>query len=582
MSLMISQPRIDVDSPVTATATFDPPSVAVGEESIYRVTFNALEESIEFPEKLATPPALQLRPGAHAQVLTPTGISLQPRTSFLYHIRATEAGQFTIPEFTLNVYGKPVTVPAAQLTVSAPPGPGMPTPQRLKFEVAETNLFVGQPVHISIVCPGSAGLVFQGVNPVQIAGQGFIIDQANFRQHFEVKQPTPGANVVTATYETTLTPIATGKLSAFAQGWVANRGSSIIIISGSGPTQIPSGLPQYTLLDSDPIALEVRPLPRDGQLPGFTGAIGTFAVGEPELAATILRVGEPVKLSVRVRGDGNSNLGRLVAPPPPKVLDWQVLAAPPDPTPPQIMRAQNFVTLSYTMIPLTENTSGTPGIPFCCFDPESGRYTDLTIKSLPVKVQPGASAADLQALQRANSVRGESEPDLALTGLSAKPGFGAISLVPLQRKIWFPLIQLLPAAAIFGLWGWDRRRRYLELHPEVVLRRRARRALHRERRLFRRAARAGDANGFAAAAVSAMRVVCAPHYPAEPRALVGSDVVAVLPEIDRHGKMGEIVRRFFHHTDAVRFASEQTDPNGLFPLQPDLERVLDQLEAELC
>src|SRR5437667_9190945 len=50
ISLMASQPRLDITSVVTATAAFDPPVVGPDELSVYRVTFNALEQSIEWPE----------------------------------------------------------------------------------------------------------------------------------------------------------------------------------------------------------------------------------------------------------------------------------------------------------------------------------------------------------------------------------------------------------------------------------------------------------------------------------------------------------------------------------------------------
>ena len=78
-----------------------------------------------------------------------------------------------------------------------------------------------------------------------------------------------------------------------------------------------------------------------------------------------------------------------------------------------------------------------------------------------------------------------------------------------------------------------------------------------------------------------MRVACAPHYPAEPRALVGADILPLLPEPDRSGRPGEVVRRFFGVTDATRFATAPPNPADLLPLQPDLERVLQQLEARL-
>ena len=78
-----------------------------------------------------------------------------------------------------------------------------------------------------------------------------------------------------------------------------------------------------------------------------------------------------------------------------------------------------------------------------------------------------------------------------------------------------------------------------------------------------------------------MRVACAPHYPAEPRALVGADVLPLLPEPDRSGRPGEVVRRFFAVTDAARFGTAPPSAADLLPLQPDLERVLQQLEERL-
>jgi hypothetical protein len=46
---MISQPQIHISESPTATASFDPPVVRPGETAFYRVVFNALEESVEWP-----------------------------------------------------------------------------------------------------------------------------------------------------------------------------------------------------------------------------------------------------------------------------------------------------------------------------------------------------------------------------------------------------------------------------------------------------------------------------------------------------------------------------------------------------
>ena len=153
-------------------------------------------------------------------------------------------------------------------------------------------------------------------------------------------------------------------------------------------------------------------------------------------------------------------------------------------------------------------------------------------------------------------------------------------MIPVQRQFWFPLLQLAPGCALAGLWAWDRRRRFHEAHPEVMLRRRARRALHREWAAVRKAAALGDTSRFAACAVSAMRVACAPHFPAEPRALVSCDVTQVLD--GTHTTNGtDVVRRVFAAADAERFAVEPEPVKDLLALRGDVDRVLAQLEARL-
>ncbi len=583
MSLMISQPKLEVPAVTTATAAFDPPIVRPGQQSFLRVAFNALEESIEWPTNLAGPPQLELRPGAHGQLLQIIGAHFEPRAAFNTRVRAASTGSFTVPAFVVKVDGKPVTVPAARLTVvAAPPAVASPAAQ-LILDLPATNLFVGQAVTARLLLPAAAGGVVQGLGQPQFSGQGFLVDLAAPRQRFEM-MPHHGANVPVFIYETTLTPLTTGKLSVLGQGFTAgNRFSGPIVISGQ--VTIPGGPPQYTLLESEPIELDVRPLPREGELPGFTGAIGRFDVGPPCLVTNVLRVGDPVKLTVTITNRGDAPLARLVPPPAPRARDWQVFGsadfAPAQPVASPPNEPQGVVTFTFTLVPLNEAAQTTPPIPFSCYDPRAGRYADLTIPPVPVIITPGAIRGDFASLVQAGSLGGQPEPELVLSGLAATPGRTAASLVPPQQQAWFPLAHLAPAAVFLGLLSWDRRRRYLAAHPDVVLRRRARRALRRQRRILRQAARTADAPRFAAAAVSAMRAACAPHYPAEPSALVGGDVLPLLPEPERSGRAGEVVRRFFAVTDASSFSTAGASAAELLPLQPDLERVLEQLEARL-
>jgi len=153
--------------------------------------------------------------------------------------------------------------------------------------------------------------------------------------------------------------------------------------------------------------------------------------------------------------------------------------------------------------------------------------------------------------------------------------------VPLQLRAWFPLVQLLPVLGFGGLWFWDRRRRFLEQHPEIVRRRLARRELRRELRRLEQAAATGDETGFIRCAVNALQIASAPHYPAAPRALVCGDVLQILTAPERDGKPGDTVRHFFTAADAAAFASSAGTITGLLAEKPALQEILAKLEARL-
>jgi len=586
--LMVTQPSIEIASNVVAVSSFDPPVIRAGEKSTYRVTFNALDESIAWPEELPAPPQLELRLSARGQVFQQIGNQLRPYTTINHHVRATNPGTFTIPDYTVDVYGRRITIPAARLEVvsqdtAVPPPPG----QRLVLQISETNAYAGQPVAARILIPGSVSNLVQGLQSVKLNGDGILVDQSAVRQVF-APVLMGGRNVPAYVYETVFTPLVAGKLEIAAQGFtIGNR--------FAGPLTLPGQLTlfgdpsQNVLLDSDPVTLSVRPLPRTGALPGFTGVIGRFTNDPPLLSTNQVRLGDSVNLVVIFRGEGH--LLRFVPPSVPVVRNWQVS----DPAPGGVAVANrppvpgfvpgNSVAFTYTLTPLTTAVQATPAIPFSYFDPGRGAYVDLTIPSLPISVTPGVTTTlDPESVVEKVEVEGTAageEKKLALSALATSPGRITDSLVPLQQRGWFMVVQILPVIGFAALWAWDRRRRYLEQHPEVLLRRRARRALRRERRELQKAIRAGDKLRYASVAVTAMRVACAPHYPAEPRALVCRDVLDSLEEAERTGRTGEIVRRFFAVVDASVFSTTRGEGDGLLALQPELDRVLEKLEARL-
>jgi hypothetical protein len=141
-------------------------------------------------------------------------------------------------------------------------------------------------------------------------------------------------------------------------------------------------------------------------------------------------------------------------------------------------------------------------------------------------------------------------------------------------------LQLLPVAGFLALWQWDRRRRFLEAHPEIVRRAQARRALRRKKRQLQSAFETGDAPAFVRHAADALRIAVAPHYPANPHALVGGDVLAQLADAERNGRADETVKQVFAAADA-QFAVDAKVQADWLALKSELDAVLLKLEEKL-
>ncbi len=259
-----------------------------------------------------------------------------------------------------------------------------------------------------------------------------------------------------------------------------------------------------------------------------------------------------------------------------------------DTSPSYAILQRGYTTFSYTLIPLSDASKATPAIPFSYFEPKQGNYVDLTIPPVPLSIKPAPPGAVARAQVQPpgfNSVSPDDssghEKELVLNGLLEARGAGVHSLRAVQERGWFIALQFLPAFTLAGLWGWDRRKRYLEQHPEVIRKRRAQRGLRRQLRMARRASAARDATGFVHGAINALREACAPHVAANPEALVCADVLQELPPPARLGSTGQVVRRLFAAADATRFGGAAKDGADLLALQPEVEQLISQLRARL-
>ena len=573
-----SSASIDLDSPVTVRAEFEPATAALGQRITYRLILSALDESVEKLTSLPAPPGLKLSAGGRAQSYQPgpTG-RLQPQTTLNFRATATATGEFVVPAFTIKAYGKDVAVPAARLTVTAPGTLVAPEAPHLLFELPAGDVYVGQSLRVSLILPDSADGSLQGP-PQQpaIVGEAIFVEPQALGARHELIQRN-GRSFPAYVMEMVFTPVREGRQTLVAQ----------VTSYGRRPVPGQPGAIQFAqiLLDSDPLEMTVLPLPKEGVLPGFTGAIGNYQVDAPVISTNEVVAGEVIVLNMHVRGEGN--LGRLTPPKLSPLREWMTYPPITESAPPMMIQQRGYANFSYTLIPLSDRVKATPAIPFCCFDPKRKVYVDLTIPPVPITVHPVAAGAAMRSpgadggtgVNAAETAAREHEP--ILSGLVEHPGPGAGALRAGQESGWFWAAQLLPAAILAGITWRARRRRYLAAHPAVLRQRRARRGLRRQLQVARRAAAARDARGYVAGAISAMREACAPHGAANPDSLVCADILRELPAEDRVGPGAEMVRRFFAAADSLRYGGPVNDGAELLARQPELEQLLKRLGARI-
>lgn len=150
--------------------------------------------------------------------------------------------------------------------------------------------------------------------------------------------------------------------------------------------------PRYDLFraEGQQRRLTVRPLPQAGRPPTFVNAIGGGYSIDVQASRTVVAVGEPIELTIRVRGDGP--LTGLSLPPltgtdalPP--TQFGVTDASPAGAIDEQTNSKRFVVVARVK---SETVQEIPSISFAYFDPSAGEYR--TVTSEPIALSVGAAS----------------------------------------------------------------------------------------------------------------------------------------------------------------------------------------------
>jgi hypothetical protein len=239
-------------------------------------------------------------------------------------------------------------------------------------------------------------------------------------------------------------------------------------------------------LKTEPLTIEVLPLPTAGQPPKFdTSAVGHFTL-RAEVDRNRVNVGEAVTLKLAINGQGN--LRKLAAPALPRLDGWKVYEPKVSVTLDPGERVAGSKVVEYLLLPERPGVTTIPPFTLAFFDPERGSYGSE--RSNPLRIDVSADAAQparpaatgIVASGSAAAGGGENVLALDIRPLRNRPTLRRDLGTSFYRSRGLGIIVALPplALALTALVGFARER--LSQETEGTRRRKLRRLARRRLR----------------------------------------------------------------------------------------------------
>jgi len=425
--------------------------------------------------------------------------STSSSVTYNYTILPLRAGRFTIPPQTVRAGGKILRTPELALNVADAPGRPPPT-TRPSRSAQNQSTSAGDPVFAELIVPKKTAYVGEIVpvqirmgfdarvhprltEPPDITGQGFTAQK--LQQSSQNLETINGRPFEVVTFKTAIAAARAGKfeigpVKAKAQVVVPRRRnaprsrSPFDLFDLDDPFSDPFfsnpfaqfGERRDIQISSDPVALEVKPLPPNAP-PSFSGAIGSFTMATDANPKSV-QVGDPITVTTTISGRGNFD--RVSAPLLEDDRGWHKY--PPSSKFKQDDEVGISGTKSFEMvISPNENKQSLPVLAFAYFDPAKEQYVTLHSEPMAITVQGGVAASAVAAQPSSSSpptaaqarplVANSTKPQDILYQLT-EPSRTVASFGPLYTRRGFWVAQSLPLAALFVFVGWKIRRARLD------------------------------------------------------------------------------------------------------------------------
>jgi hypothetical protein len=426
-----------------------------GDDFVYSIVI----EGGAKPTKVDLSPILQFNPRRAG-----SGTSMQTvndRTSVSYSenyaITASKAGKISLPSVTVEVGGETYTTNPVEVTVSQP---GTTDRMQVELSLSEKQCYVGQPLVMTVRWIISVRWDGAAFDVPVFKSDDFSIEDVSDPAATQAAQQIAIHSVpVTITADRQLIKGMEAQVISFSKVMIPKHAGHIRLDPVTVSTNMAVGSARtgdffnpYQIkysrvsVQSEPVELEVLPLPEAGKPPQFYGLVGRYTISA-SATPTQVNVGDPITLTIRIGGS-----------PYLKPVQWPELTQVPE-------LADNFKIPSERASPVIEKgekvftqtiransdrVAQVPAIPLVYFDPQKGEYVAARTDPIKLEVAPtrvltnadveGTASApvnrEVEAIRKgisANYYGPEVLTNQSFSLLSAilHPGYGALWSIPL-------------------------------------------------------------------------------------------------------------------------------------------------------
>jgi hypothetical protein len=451
------------------TASLDRNAMMLGEQATLSLKF----DDVQLGDAPGIPPVAGLEfqyTGASTMMTAGTGGSSSSVT-YSYQVTPQHDGSFTIPALQVDVGGQRLVSSPIRLVVTKAGAASLADvaaghePAFMKLLVPKDKIFVGEPMVAELELYVRDDV--EGLNGFQMTSSP--TDGFNVGKTAETRGARRRVQVGDRVYtliplSLPLTAIRTGSLTLGP--FVASVVLSLPASNNQGGDPFMRFFRQSeqheVSVTTQPVNLDVLPLPEKNRPANFTGAVGDFTMSATA-GPTTVTVGDPI--TVRVQISGHGALDAVTLPLPGAWHDFKSYPPTAKFEAGDQFGFQGTKTFEQIISPETADVHELPPLTFSFFNPDDDQYHTLTQAAVPLVVR-AAGATPLPANAAKNSAP-ENQPPADILPIKERLGTLAAVQPPLIAQPVFLAAQGLPVIAFLAAFIWRRRADNLANNPRL-------------------------------------------------------------------------------------------------------------------